>query len=75
MDEYEDQKVFFSEYVAFGKVGGDVTGNYPYSDVAGVRTVKFKVKCSFKGDQMPEDIFIAGVGKYLPTDTYLCMSL
>lgn len=63
--ENDENKVYYSEIVVFGRVGEALTGSYPYSNIPGVFTMTFDVLCTFKGAQhikSMKTIIIAGLG-------------
>lgn len=61
----DERKVYYSDVVVFGEIGETVVGDYPYKGIEGVSTIKFKVLCTYKAEnvsEIPSTIFIAGIG-------------
>lgn len=63
--ESDENKVYYSEIVVFGKVGQTVTGDYPFSNISGISAISFDIYCTFKGAthiNSLNKIIIAGLG-------------
>lgn len=58
----DERKVHYSKVVVYGNINGTVIGDYPFSDLDGVHTIKFEVLCTYLGGKVPKIIYISGIG-------------
>ncbi|KAL4225841.1 hypothetical protein ACF0H5_013830 [Mactra antiquata] len=58
----DPKKIYYSDYVIYGEVIRNHTGNVLHTNINGIYAAEVSVLCNYRGNNVPSDIIVTGLG-------------